>query len=268
MARPRDLADSGIVINSLDSVTSNIQTQLEGKQGYDLNLTTFVNAFTLPNIDGSNGQVLSTNGSGTLSFVDGSDPNALTSSDIGVTVQPYNANTLTSSDIGVTVQPYVTGILTQSDIGSLVQDYDLNLTDFLTEFTLPITDGTSGQILQTNGSGTLSFVDVAGGSSYGDSDVATYLTDNGYTTSTNIIASITDSAPALLDTLNELAAALGDDPNFVTTVSNSLGLKANTADLAAVATSGSYNDLIGAPAGGGAGITTGKAIAMAMIFGG
>jgi hypothetical protein len=32
------------------------------------------------------------------------------------------------------------------------------------------------------------------------------------------IADLVDAAPALLDTLNELAAALGDDPNFVTTV--------------------------------------------------
>jgi hypothetical protein len=34
------------------------------------------------------------------------------------------------------------------------------------------------------------------------------------------IADLVDSAPALLDTLNELAAALGDDPNFATTVTN------------------------------------------------
>lgn len=34
---------------------------------------------------------------------------------------------------------------------------------------------------------------------------------------------IVDAAPSALDTLNELAAALGDDPNFSTTVTNSLG---------------------------------------------
>lgn len=34
------------------------------------------------------------------------------------------------------------------------------------------------------------------------------------------IAALVDSAPELLDTLNELAAALGDDPNFATTVTN------------------------------------------------
>jgi len=39
------------------------------------------------------------------------------------------------------------------------------------------------------------------------------------------VAGIVDSAPATLDTLNELAAALGDDPNFATTVTNSIGTK-------------------------------------------
>ena len=38
-------------------------------------------------------------------------------------------------------------------------------------------------------------------------------------------ALIVDSAPATLDTLNELAAALGDDPNFATTTANSIGTK-------------------------------------------
>lgn len=42
----------------------------------------------------------------------------------------------------------------------------------------------------------------------------------------NAVSSIIDSAPTNLDTLNELAAALGDDSNFATTVTNSLALKA------------------------------------------
>lgn len=37
---------------------------------YDANLQTFVNTFTLPTSDGTSNQVLSTNGSGTLSFTD------------------------------------------------------------------------------------------------------------------------------------------------------------------------------------------------------
>lgn len=38
---------------------------------------------------------------------------------------------------------------------------------------------------------------------------------------------VVDSAPAALDTLNELAAALGDDPNFATTVSTQIANKAD-----------------------------------------
>jgi hypothetical protein len=39
------------------------------------------------------------------------------------------------------------------------------------------------------------------------------------------VAAIVESAPTTLDTLNELASALGDDPNFATTVAASLGGK-------------------------------------------
>jgi len=47
--------------------------------------------------------------------------------------------------------------------------------------------------------------------------------------------SLVDSAPSTLDTLNELAAALGDDPNFATTTATNLGLKLNTADFTSTA---------------------------------
>ena len=39
------------------------------------------------------------------------------------------------------------------------------------------------------------------------------------------VANLVDSAPATLDTLNELAAALGDDANFSTTVTTAIGTK-------------------------------------------
>jgi len=42
------------------------------------------------------------------------------------------------------------------------------------------------------------------------------------------IANLVDSAPSTLDTLNELASALGDDPNFATTITNQIAGKANT----------------------------------------
>ena len=63
----------------------------------------------------------------------------------------------------------------------------------------------------------------------------------------NKVASIVDSSPETLDTLNELAKALGEDPNFATTVATEIGKKADKSSLATVATSGSYNDLTDKP---------------------
>ena len=76
------------------------------------------------------------------------------------------------------------------------------------------------------------------------------------------VAGIVNSAPATLDTLNELAKALGNDANFSATVSTQIGNKVDKvsgkglstndfttaeknklAGLSTVATSGSYNDL-------------------------
>ena len=50
----------------------------------------------------------------------------------------------------------------------------------------------------------------------------------GYATETYVgtaVSNLVDTAPETLNTLNELAAALGDDPNFATTISTSLGNK-------------------------------------------
>lgn len=46
------------------------------------------------------------------------------------------------------------------------------------------------------------------------------------------VANIVNSAPETLDTLNELAAALGDDPNFATTVATQIGNKADKTEVA------------------------------------
>ena len=53
----------------------------------------------------------------------------------------------------------------------------------------------------------------------------------GYATQTYVntaVSNLVSAAPATLDTLNELAAALGDDPNFATTMTTALAGKAST----------------------------------------
>ena len=82
-------------------------------------------------------------------------------------------------------------------------------------------------------------------------DLSSYATETYVDTA---VSNLVDTAPDALNTLNELAAALNDDADFAGTVTTSLAAKANTADLATVATSGSYNDLTDQPviaAGGG-----------------
>lgn len=64
------------------------------------------------------------------------------------------------------------------------------------------------------------------------------------------VSNLVDAAPATLDTLNELAAALGDDPNFATTVASSIGAKQDAATALTTTTSfggdvsGTYNAIV------------------------
>ena len=48
------------------------------------------------------------------------------------------------------------------------------------------------------------------------------------------VSDLVDAAPAALNTLNELAASLGDDANFAATVTNALALKADQTSITAV----------------------------------
>lgn len=224
---------------------------------------------------------------------------------------------------------------TEIDLGNLgasVLTYDFGSLDGDSLF-VPI-ELASLSVIDSGGDGSLSYNNATGVFTYtgpSASDVRAHfsagtgitITDGEVAVDTSSIATqsyvstaisnLVDSSPSTLDTLNELAAALGDDANFSTTVSTALGnrlridvdnqsltstqksnvlanigitasvdeinyidgvtssvqtqlnAKANTSSLATVATSGSYNDLTNKPASG---VTTGKAIAMAIVFGG
>lgn len=97
--------------------------------------------------------------------------------------------------------------------------------------------GTAGQVLSKIDSADFntqwstplsqSDIDTALEDYYTSAQVDTSL-QNYYTTSQTdsaisaAVSNVVDTAPAMLDTLNELSAALNDDPNFATTVANAL----------------------------------------------
>jgi len=74
-------------------------------------------------------------------------------------------------------------------------------------------------------------ISITDGSVAVDSTIATKTyADNAATTA---VANVIDTAPAALNTLNELAAALGDDANFSTTITTSIGTKLNSSAVSA-----------------------------------
>jgi hypothetical protein len=121
----------------------------------------------------------------------------------GTTTDAYNTTlTVTDPTANRTITiPNATGTVTLDGVAST-----------LTSKT--ITSGTLGSDLAA---GTYKITGL--GTPSADTDAAT----KGYVNTQ--IAAVVDSAPAALDTLNELAAALGDDANFATTVSTSIGTK-------------------------------------------
>ena len=153
-------------------------------------------SITYPTSDGTNGQVIKTNGSGTLSF-----------GDVAAGYADSDARSALSAGTGISYNSS-TGVITNT-----VTNTDTDTT---------YSAGTGLSLTGTTFNNTIT--------QYADSDVGTYLSSNGYATQSTVVAAITDSAPATLDTLNELAAALGDDANFSTTVTNSIALKAPLAN--------------------------------------
>jgi hypothetical protein len=151
--------------------------------GSKLILTSNSVAFNLPTADGTSGQVLKTDGSGTLSFVTAS-ANTPTSADgqaLGSASLEWSdlfladASTIqfgNDQEIRLTHVADTGLLLTDSGGTPTLQFHDANesfasdgskiiMTSGGTTFNMPTSDGTNGQALATDGSGTLSFVSVA-----------------------------------------------------------------------------------------------------------
>jgi hypothetical protein len=100
---------------------------------------------------------------------------------------------------------------------TIVLNFPCNLNDTLEVHAYSYAVGAFTGQAQLNGTG---LVRMSGTTvSY---DNATYATQSYVTTA---VANLVNSAPSTLDTLNELATALGNDANFATTITTSIGTK-------------------------------------------
>jgi len=104
----------------------------------------------------------------------------------------------------------------------------------------PSVSGQSGKVLKTDG-----ITQVWGAVNYNDlTNTPSFATQTYVNTA---IGDLINGAPAALDTLNELANALGNNASFASTITNTLADKADISSLATVATTGSYDDLVDTP---------------------
>jgi hypothetical protein len=114
-------------------------------------------------------------------------------------------------------------------------------------FTLPGTDGTSGQVLQTNGSGTLSFGDVVGGESWQAVKTTSFtaVAGEGYfiNTTSGAITMTLPATPNLGDFVTFIDYAGTFDTNNLTVGRNSENIQGSAADLT-VSTERAANTLV------------------------
>ena len=143
------------------------------------------NQYSFPTGDGTNGQALITNGSGTLSFTNITQiHNDLTSIQGGTSGSYYHSNQPINTTDSVT-------------FNSLNSTSTLNVgTNAIVSGTLtvngikfPLSDGTSGQVIQTDGSGNLTFATVSGGGAAG-SVLDTYINTQKATVATGATTTV------------------------------------------------------------------------------
>jgi hypothetical protein len=149
-----------------------------------------------------------------------------------------NAGTIDGTVIGGASAQAITGTTvtaTTGFVGGLTGNVTGNITGNVTgNVTGVVTGSLTGNVTASSGSSSFNDVVINGGLNMnaGTSATITNLTaptnagdaaTKGYVDTS--ISALLDSAPGALDTLNELAAALGDDPNFATTVTNEIATK-------------------------------------------
>jgi trimeric autotransporter adhesin len=140
-----------------------------------------------------------------------------------------------STPIGASTASTVRGTTvtaTTGFVGGLTGNVTGNLTGNITgNVAGNLTGNVTGNVTASSGTTTLNDLVVNGTADFTNTKLTNVVTPTVGTDAANksyvddTVAAVIDSAPAALDTLNELAAALGDDANFAGTVTTALATK-------------------------------------------
>ena len=172
------------------------------------------------------------------------DATILKDADIGVNVQGYNANYVVDATYVKTDENFTTadhtkldGIEALADVtdttnvtaaGALMDSEVTNLADVkafdTTDYATAAQGATADSALQSVAFGDLTTTPTTI-SGYGITDASTTTEMNAAISTA--VGNLIDSAPTALDTLNELAASLGDDSDFAGTMTTNLAGKLN-----------------------------------------
>ena len=149
-----------------------------------------------------------------------------------------NAGTIDGAVIGGSSAQAITGTTvtaTTGFVGPITGAVTGNVTGNLTgNVTGNVTGDLTGNVTASSGSSSFNDVTINGTLNMNASSAGTITNLTNPTNAQDAatksyvdtsISNLIDTAPGTLDTLNELAAALGDDPNFATTITNSIATK-------------------------------------------
>lgn len=185
------------------------------------------------------------------SYVDGQTPNVVAGSGIGVAVSGTQVTVSADATIARLASPALTGEptaptpATADNTTKIATTAYVKAQGYLTSVPVTSVAGKTGAV-------TLVVGDVSGAAPLASPALTGTPTAPTAATATNstqiattafvqaAVSALIDAAPGTLDTLNEIAAALGDDPNFAATITTELATKMvkanNLSDLTNAAT--------------------------------
>ena len=211
-------------LNYVDGVTSNIQTQLDGKLTGNQTITlsgdvtgsgtTAITTTIAANSVGAD--ELNVSGNGTAGYVLVSDGDGSFSWSVGG--GGGSGHTIQNAGSDLTARTNLnfdgTYLVATDDAGNDQTDITIGSGVVTTTGTQTLTNKT---LTSPTFTGTPAAPTAAAGTN------TTQIATTAFVSTA--VSNLVDSAPGTLDTLNELAAALGDDANFSTTVTNSIATK-------------------------------------------